>query len=294
VAEETANVHLRDEGTLCLGAPREAGDADRDAASSSSVEVTANHPLAVAVRSACLSGSCATNRAARCSVKREGSRVVVTSDLSWTAPTAIDRFCSQDCTPLEATCATDALPPGAYTFVLGGTTHEVMVPSTLADPCFGAAPTAPAAAVASASPAPASLPQVVAPDDVPAAPGTGVAPEPPPKDLVCFGPLSQVRGRTMKAGQPIAITVFKKNPCVAAACTGAPAKCTVKRKGSHLVLDAQFPLPNAKPVRPCTEDCPGFAATCKTDALPAGTYTIEHGLQRETVVVPGTPPPCGQ
>lgn len=295
-------VRLHDQGTLCLGVA--AGGDGGAGQGAHGVELRADQSLAIGVRSACLSDACATRRTAKCSVKREGSKIVVTGDLSWTAPTDLDHRCPAECSHLEASCATEALPAGRYAVVLGDRTFEVAVPSHLPVRCLGdptpviasaASPPAVSAAApeAGASP-PATLPSNIDARDVPAAPGTGVAPSPPPKDLICVGPANPAqKSRALKAGQPLAISVIKKNPCLGASCSTATVKCTAKRKGTRIVLAATFPGPTTKPRRPCTEDCNALVATCKTDGLPAGTYTIELGAQEETVTVPAAnPPPC--
>lgn len=299
--EKTTRVVVtRDEGVLCLGAET-GGDAG-----TAVVELRAEQPLAIGVRSSCLSTKCVTDRAAKCSVKREGSTIKVTSELSWTAPTDLGQRCPQECTFVEAACATDPLPPGSYTIELGSQKHALSLPATRAARCLEPAatfPTGPIATVDAAAPvalvsgaARSGAAKPVDSNAVPAAPGTGVAPTPPPKDIVCIGPAStKDKSRAIKVGQPLAITVIKKNPCVGASCAAAPPKCVVKRKGKRITLDAQFPGPTTKPRQPCTEDCNAMVATCRTDALPAGTYTIDLGTQQETVTVPSpTPPPCGQ
>lgn len=300
---DTQGVRQHDQGKLCLGAASGEGDAGPHG-----LDLRADQPLAISVRSACLSDACATNRTAKCGVRREGSKLVVTSDLAWTAPTDLERRCPGDCSHLEATCSTEALPPGKYSVVLGDRTFEVALPSHLPGRCLGdptpvvvaavAPPPSPSASAPTEAGAgagvPATLPANVDARDVPSAPGTGVAPSPPPKDVICVGPANAAqKSRAIKAGQPLAISIIKKNPCLGASCSAATAKCVAKRKGTHVVLTATFPGPTTKPRKLCTDDCNALVATCKTDNLPAGTYTLELGAQHETVTVPAAnAPPC--
>jgi hypothetical protein len=293
-------VTLTNEGTLCLGAAT-GGDAGAGA------DLRAEQPLAIGVRSACLSNSCVTHRVGKCAAKREGSKITVTSELSWQGPLDMTARCSEECAHVEAACATDPLPPGSYTIVLGSQTTTVTLPShrdrRCPDPTAPAVvvpvATAPLVPIADAAPATgvATPVQNGDPLNVPAAPGTGVAPAPPPKDVVCFAPINPTKkgSRALEAKQPLAITVIKKNPCVGASCASAPPKCVVKRKGFVLTVDPHFPGPTTKPRQPCTEDCSAMVALCKTDALPAGAYTVMIDSQEEHITIPAAAaPPCGQ
>lgn len=297
----TATVTITNDGILCVGAAA-GGDAGVG------VELKAEQPLAIGVRSQCLSNSCVTHRTSRCAVKREGSNLLVTSELSWLGPADMREKCREDCSYVEAACTTDPLPPGAYTIFLGSQKTSITLPSQRAERCpdvlalpvAKAATTTPVPAItADAAPATgvATPVQSVHPLDVPAAPGTGVAAAPPPKDVVCFAPLNpkDKASRALKAGQALSITVIKKNPCLGASCAAAPPKCVAKRKGKVILVDPHFPGPTTKPRQPCTEDCNPITALCKTDALPAGTYTVMIDQQEEHITIPATSaPPCGQ
>jgi hypothetical protein len=287
-------VFVRDEGAVCFGPA-----VDVDAAAPQNVDLAADQKLSVSVRSGVLSDMCATQRTSTCAVKREGDRLVVTSELSWLAPGELDVKCRGPTSILEARCATDSLPAGSYRVVLGSRTIDVTLPSHREESCVGLPNTpkvAVATAVADAAPPPGATGTllVLDPNTVPAVPGTGVIAEPPPGDTLCIAPLTATKNRALKAGAPIAITVLHKNACVGASCSTAPAKCKVKRTGTHIVLNAAFPSPTTKPAHPCSEDCTALAVTCRTDALPAGTYTIELGAQHKTLQVPSpVAPPCG-
>ncbi|CAN5882898.1 hypothetical protein BH11MYX4_BH11MYX4_40020 [soil metagenome] len=289
-------VTLRSEGSLCLGAP--GGGAEGGAPAG--VDLAAGQPLVIGVRSPCLSNVCATERASKCVVKREGDRLVVASELTWIGPEDIGRPCPQDCTFLEAQCTTESLPAGSYKVVVGTRTTEVTLPSHLDVRCESDRPQSrvsvtPVAAAAPPPPVAATPAKNVDPSFVPAAPGTGVVAEPPPGDTICIGPATAgAKSRALKAGQPIAVTVLHRNLCLGASCTKAPGKCTAKRKGFDIVVSAQFPTSTTRPTQPCTEDCSAIAATCRTDGLPRGSYTIALGDQKRTLEIPAaSAPACG-
>jgi hypothetical protein len=102
----TRTVVVKNDGALCVGAET-GGDAGGggDAGAASGVDLRAEQSLAIGVRSACLSTRCVTDRTAKCSVKREGSKLLVTSEMSWTSPTDLGERCPPECAPVEATCA---------------------------------------------------------------------------------------------------------------------------------------------------------------------------------------------
>jgi hypothetical protein len=290
---------MRDDGTLCLGA---AADVDGgEGRVRAGVDLVAGQPLPIRVRSGCLSNACATARSSKCAVKRDGARLLVTSELTWIVPEDLGARCPKECTFLDATCMTEPLPPGNYQVVLGERTVDIALPSHRDTRCERDKPAVPArdaalfAPAADAAPVSASSAAHVDASTVPSAPATGVVLEPPPGDTICIGPGNAAsKNRALKPGQPIAVTVLHKNACLGASCTKARAKCTAKRNGFNIVLNAQFPTSTTKPTQPCTEDCSAIAATCRIGGLPAGNYTIEHGTQRKTLQIPATaPPPCG-
>ena len=288
-------VTLRETGVLCLGTAAEVDDAG-----AGGVDLAAGEPLAVSVRSPCLSNVCATERSSKCTVTRDGARLVVTSELTWIGPEDLGRPCPRDCTFLEAQCKTEPLPAGSYEVAVGAQVIEVTVPSHRAVRCNRDVPAVRVASTvfADAAPPPPAITATpatsMAASAVPAAPGTGVVAEPPPGDTMCIGPGgATTKNRALKVGQPVAVTVLHRNLCVGASCTKAPGKCTVKRKGFDLVVNAQFPTSTTKPTQPCTEDCNAIAATCRTEGLPAGTYSLDLAGQKRTLQVPAaTAPGC--
>lgn len=285
-------VSVHDVGALCVGGLAEIDGGEGGVPAG--VDVRAGEPLAIAVRSPCLSNVCAIARTAKCTVKREGERLVVTSDLGWVGPEEIGKACPHDCTFLDAQCTTEPLPAGSYKVVLGSRTLDLTLPSHLDVRCDSALPARPVFVVADAAPPGATPAMNMDPSAVPAAPGTGVVAVAPPGDTICIGPSSTAKNRALRSGQPIAITILHKNLCLGSSCTAAPGKCTAKRKGSVIVVSPRFPTSTTKPTSPCTEDCSAIAATCRTDGLPAGTYTIELGAQRRTLQIPApSAPACG-
>jgi hypothetical protein len=289
-------VTLKGTGALCLGAAAEADGGEGGVPAG--VDLAAGQPLAISVRSPCLSNVCATERTSKCTVKRDGDRLVVASELSWVGPEELGRPCPQDCTFLEAQCKTEPLPAGDYQVVVGEQVTAVKLPSHLAVRCDRDQPpprVAVTAAAVDAAPPPqatATPAASMAPGLVPAAPGTGVVAEPPPGDTMCVGPANPAtKNRALKTGQPIAVTVLHRNACLGASCTKAPGKCTVKRKGFDLVVTAQFPTSTTKPTLPCTEDCNAIAATCRSDGLPAGTYSLDLAGHKRTIQIPAASAP---
>lgn len=288
-------VTLKETGALCLGTAAEVDGGEGGVPAG--IDLAAGQPLAISVRSTCLSNVCATERSSKCTVKREGERLVVTSELTWIGPEDLGRPCPKDCTFLEAQCKTEALPAGSYQVVLGDHVTDVTLPSHLAVRCDRDQPPPRVTITVDVAPPPAvtATPAAsMAPGLVPAAPGTGVVAESPPGDTICIGPASAAtKTRALRTGQPIAVTVLHRNLCLGASCTKAPGKCTVKRKGFDLVVNAQFPTSTTKPTSPCTEDCNAIAATCRSDALAAGTYTVDLAGQKRTIHVPAaTAPGC--
>ena len=295
-AADPRRVTLKGTGALCLGTATELDGGDGGAPAG--IELAAGQPLAISVRSPCLSNVCATERSSKCAVKREGDRLIVTSELTWIGPEDLGRPCPQDCTFLEAQCTTEALAAGSYKVVVGERVTDVTLPSHLAARCDRDQP-APRVAVVAADAAPPAPPTAtpaasMAPGLVPAAPGTGVVAEAPAGDTVCIGPANaSTKNRALRTGQPVAFTLLHRNQCLGASCTRAPGKCTVKRKGFDLVVSAHFPTSTTRPTQPCTEDCSAIAVTCRTDALPAGTYNVDLAGQKRTLQIPSaTAPAC--
>lgn len=285
----------KDEGALCLGL------LSHDAGVQPTTEIAANETIAVTVKTACLSDKCATDRTKICTAKREGARIVIASEMAWVAPTEIGQPCPGTCSPIEAHCTIEALPAGKYTLVHGARSMDLEVPSTLPWTCgVGnahtpvAGPRGDAGIVAlpvrsvTPPPQPTAVPTTPTPGVDPAVPATGAPPvAKPPGDAVC---ITAFGGKTpgFKAGQAAAVRISRPNPCTGLACSAGKPKCTAKRKGKTVTVVADIPAPGQKPRAPCTEDCAPLVATCRTDALAAGTYTFEIGARKETVTVPST------
>ena len=267
----------RNVGVLCVGATRS------DAGTG---EVVADQPVPIVVRTLGCLDSCTRDRTATCSVKRDGQKLVVTSEIAWhSKDDSIGKACAGECTVMEASCLGPGLGAGTYTVELGTTHTEIQVPSQLAGPCVGAPGTAPKTviAVASAPPPPPPPPDLV--PSLPVAPATGAPPVPlPPGDGFCITPFES----KIKNKGSVAVTLTRPNLCVASSCTTAKAKCSIKKeKGNRLVVTSTMPIAEkAKPRTPCTEDCPSLLASCRIDGLPPGTYSIEQGETKKSVAVP--------
>lgn len=84
----------------------------------------------------CLSSECTRNHQALCSVVVLGQVQRVTSLASWETIEGAytDVACSDDCAFLHATCQTDALSPGEYTFTFGQESLSLVVPSQVPEP----------------------------------------------------------------------------------------------------------------------------------------------------------------
>ena len=294
--EETQAVAVHDRGTLCLGLGGDGGVA----------AVVEDEPLRVIVRSGCLADRCATGRSGSCGVKVDGTRVVVTSDLAWTAPVDVgSTACRGACSPIETLCATDVkLARGTYDVVYGEQHVALEVPSSFTSACAPTATGGPVA-IASASPSVAVSAALAAPSassasDAPPA-SAGVSPRvatpreaapPDPVDVLCVAgppaPKRPVRGAKPPKKTSATVTVTRANPCVGMSCVGALARCAARRGVNNTVMvDLTMPGRDARPRAPCTEACAPLVATCKVADLPSGTYTFELGNARKTVVLPG-------
>lgn len=260
----------RDLGVLCVGAER---------SDASAGELRADQAVPIIVRtSGCLDAT-TRDRSAKCSVKRDGDKLVVTSEMAWHADEDIGKT-RGECKYLEASCATPGLPAGTYTVQLGETKTQIDVPSKLTGPCMDGTPKKPVV-VATAS-APPPVPTEVATNAAP--PPTSTIAPPPPGDGFCVAPFaSKIKNRGS-----VAVTLTRPNPCSGASCTTAKASCTIKKtKDNRLVVASKMPVAaTAKPRKPCTDDCPGLLASCRIDNLPPGNYVVESGETKQPVQVP--------
>lgn len=294
--EDVDHVVKKDEGALCLGL------LSHDAGVQPTTEIAANETISVTVKTGCLSDKCATDRTKFCTAKRDGAKIIVSSEMGWVAPSEVGMPCPGSCSPIEAHCTIEPLPAGKYTLVHGARTMDLEVPSTLpwtcgvgsmhtpvAGPRGDAGPVAlPARSVAPAPPPPTAVPTTPTPGVDPSVPATGAPPSTkPPGDAVCITAFG-AKTPGFKAGQAAAVRITRPNPCTGLACSAGKPKCTAKRKGKTVTVVADIPAPGQKPRAPCTEDCTSLVATCRTDALAAGTYTFEIGARKETVTVPSS------
>ena len=82
----------------------------------------------------CLSSSCDSDASASCSVIRTGAAFDVSTVGTWTSLANSQRACTADCGQLTATCMTEPLTAGTYTFGVAGQTVNLSVPSQLTVP----------------------------------------------------------------------------------------------------------------------------------------------------------------
>ncbi len=119
-----------DEGKLCAYGSR--ADATSEVVGSTEFSVGQRIQLTYSLND-CLSSSCDTNRAASCSVIRDGSLLQVSSTASYTQSS--QRGCTEDCGRLSAICQSEILPAGEYRVVHGNEEMIVTVPSIIEPPC---------------------------------------------------------------------------------------------------------------------------------------------------------------
>lgn len=98
------------------------------------------------------------------------------------------------------------------------------------------------------------------------------------------------------ADAPIHIMVTHHG-CLSSSCTeDRESSCTVDIQGQAITVSSQggYTDTSGAPFGGCTDDCAVVAGTCSTAALPAGTYTLQHGDDSLTLTIPATAetPPC--
>jgi len=127
-----------------------------------------------------------------------------------------------------------------------------------------------------------------------AAPVHRPAPQPPPRAGrgASAAPTAHPR-HALEIDHPLEVKILHRSMCFTGSCTSAPATCTATRRGFTITLNARVPSPSTPPVKPCTAECAPAVAKCQTDALPAGTYTVELEGRKHFVQIPSlSPPPC--
>ena len=68
------------------------------------------------------------------------------------------------------------------------------------------------------------------------------------------------------------------------------ASCTVARSGAELIVQAKAVMSRGQGM--CTDDCRRVTATCNTDTLAAGSYTLVYAGKRQDIVVPLSEAAC--
>jgi hypothetical protein len=95
---------------------------------------------------------------------------------------------------------------------------------------------------------------------------------------------------TYAEGAPILFRVTVEGCLSSCEDSDLRASCEVQRTGNTLHVTSRGSYTHDEPFTPsvCTLDCNILAATCMTEPLEAGTYTVELGEQRTTITVPST------
>jgi len=94
--------------------------------------------------------------------------------------------------------------------------------------------------------------------------------------------------QTFVAGNSINF-VYLADACLSSSCDSDPhANCRVERNGQTLRVLSEAEYTEGNSLRGCTADCRFLSATCSSDPLEAGTYTIQHGSDLLTVQIPST------
>jgi hypothetical protein len=76
--------------------------------------------------------------------------------------------------------------------------------------------------------------------------------------------------------------------CISACVDNEIETCSISREGNVLTLSSTFSYAEADEEEICIAVCNAQEATCSTEALPAGSYTLEHGDDSYTLDVPTT------
>lgn len=91
--------------------------------------------------------------------------------------------------------------------------------------------------------------------------------------------------KSFDAGEPIEFVVKLENcaaPCASEVTTG----CRVKLEGTTLEVEASASYTVPGEDQDCAAICHAVRATCTSDPLPAGSYTLRYGQQTTSFEVP--------
>lgn len=99
------------------------------------------------------------------------------------------------------------------------------------------------------------------------------------------------QGGMLEAGKPVYVHVLRPG-CLSGSCSrDIKASCTVERSGNALTVHSSFSA--TEPMyADCTLDCLVPIATCVTEPLPAGTYTLTQNGVVETLTIPSKVDSC--
>lgn len=91
-----------------------------------------------------------------------------------------------------------------------------------------------------------------------------------------------------EANQPVFIQFHVTDVCLSSSCTrDREASCTITPNTTGLAVTTAAAYTDVAPLGGgCTADCGFLSATCATDALPAGDYTITYGTQSIALTIP--------
>jgi hypothetical protein len=103
--------------------------------------------------------------------------------------------------------------------------------------------------------------------------------------------LSPTTSVAFQADSSATITVMAPT-CLSSSCSkDAKAECSVALNGNVLQITSTASFRTEGNV--CTDDCGALVARCTTPPLPAGTYFLQHGVERIVLMVPSSgPAPC--
>lgn len=88
----------------------------------------------------------------------------------------------------------------------------------------------------------------------------------------------------LAADKPLTIHV-KSDECMSACDRHSKQNCALHREADQLILTSKFSWEEPDDGS-CTLQCIVNVATCKSEPLPAGHYTIVHGDQRMELTIP--------
>jgi len=110
-------------------------------------------------------------------------------------------------------------------------------------------------------------------------------------DEPVFG-FSETPPQQLQADQPLAIKVSLPD-CLSQSCdVDRKASCEARLEGTTIVVSSRLEWRSAGE-SVCTSDCGRLTASCRTAALPAGSYTVQFGDSPDrSITIPSTLTPA--